>query len=64
MARPMRHQINAVICAVVLAHALYWFISGQSAGATTLRTGLVVAQAVLGLVGAVWFWRRARQAPG
>ncbi len=64
MARPMRHQINAAICAIVLAHALYWFVSGQAATATTLRTSLVVAQALLGLVGTVWFWRRARQAPG
>jgi high-affinity Fe2+/Pb2+ permease len=57
----MRHQINAVVCAVVLAHAIYWFISGESQTATGLRTSLVVAQAILGLVGAVWFWQRARR---
>jgi high-affinity Fe2+/Pb2+ permease len=61
MARPVRHQINAVLCAIVLGHAVYWFGSGQAQDATTLRASLVIAQAVLGLVGVVWFWRRSRQ---
>lgn len=64
MARPMRHQINAAICVVILGHAVYWFATGQGETATTLRMSLAGAQAVLGLIGAVWFWRRARQAAG
>lgn len=64
MTRPMRHQINSALCALVLGHAVYWFVSGQAVTATTFRTSLVVAQAVLGLIGVVWFWRRARQSTG
>jgi hypothetical protein len=60
MTRATQHRINAAICALVLAHAVYWFATGHAATATTLRVSLVVAQAVLGLFGIVWFWRRAQ----
>ena len=59
MTRATGHRINAVICALVLAHAIYWFATGHSASATTVRVWLVVAQALLGVVGVVWFWRRS-----
>jgi hypothetical protein len=57
--RATQHKINAAICALVLAHAIYWFATGHAATATTFRVSLVVAQAVLGVVGIVWFWRRS-----
>jgi high-affinity Fe2+/Pb2+ permease len=60
-ARPMQHRFNALICALVLAHAIYWFFSDSFETATTLRTSLRAAQAVLGLFGMVWFWRRSQQ---
>lgn len=60
-ARPMQHKFNALICALVLAHAIYWFVTGRYEAATTLRMSLVVAQAVLGFVGVLWFWRRSQQ---
>jgi len=60
MSKVSRHRINALICLLVLAHAAYWFVSGQLEQASSLRIGLVVAQAVLGLGGAVWFWNRSR----
>jgi hypothetical protein len=59
MTRATQHRINAAICALVLAHAVYWFATGHAATATTFRVSLVVAQAVLGVVGIVWFWRRS-----
>jgi hypothetical protein len=62
MSKAQRHLINAVICLLVLAHAVYWFVSGGTATATNLRIVLVVAQAALGLLGAVWFWSRSRGA--
>lgn len=61
MTRSARYLINAAICALVLAHAIWWFATGRSATATDVRTGLVVVQAILGLVGVIWFWRRSRQ---
>jgi hypothetical protein len=54
--------INAVICLVVGAHAIYWFAAGRAESATDLRVGLVVAQAIVGLFGAVWFYSRSRGA--
>jgi hypothetical protein len=59
MTRATRHRINAAICALVAAHAIYWFATGHATTATTFRVSLVVAQAVLGAFGVVWFWRRA-----
>ena len=62
MTKASRHRINAVICLLVLAHAVYLFVSGRLEFATNLRIGLAVAQAVVGLGGAVWFWSRSRGA--
>jgi hypothetical protein len=62
MTRAARHRINSAICALVLAHAVYWFVMGHAATATTFRVSLVVAQAVLGVFGTVWFWRRSLDA--
>lgn len=55
-----RHRINAVICVLVLVHAVYRFVSGNMEPGFNLRTALIVAQGVLGLGGAVWFWSRSR----
>jgi hypothetical protein len=62
MTKTSRHRINALICVLVFAHAVYWFVTGRTDNATNLRVALVVAQAVLGLGGAVWFWSRSRGA--
>jgi hypothetical protein len=62
MTKASRHRINAVICLLVLAHAVYLFLSGRMEFASNLRVGLAVAQVVLGLGGAVWFWSRSRGA--
>ena len=59
-----RHQINAVICVLVLLHAVYRFAAANLETATHMWLGLVAAEAVLGLAGAAWFWHRSRQAPG
>ena len=60
MATGSRHRINAVICLLVVAHAIYRATTDDLAPTLNLRTGLVVAQGVLGLAGAVWFWSRSR----
>jgi hypothetical protein len=57
-----RHQINALVCLIVLAHGIYWFASGRMELASSGRVGLAAAEIVVGLIGAVWFWQRARQA--
>jgi len=62
MNKSSRHRINALICLLVIAHAVYWFVSGRMELASNARIGLVVAKALLGLGGAVWFWSRSRGA--
>lgn len=62
MPRTTLHQINALILALVAVHAVYWFVTGQSAGATTLMVGLRVAQGIVGVIGALWFFSRSRGA--
>ena len=59
MTRATGHRINAAICALVLAHAIWWFATGHAAGASAFRVSLVIAQAVLGLLGIVWFYWRS-----
>lgn len=58
-----RHYVNALVCAIVLAHAIYLFAAGRLETATALRTSLAIAQAVLGAIGVVWFLARARRPP-
>ena len=62
MSRSTRFLVNAVLCLLVGAHAIYWFATGQSEFASSLRIGLVVAQAVVGFAGAIWFYSRSRGA--
>jgi hypothetical protein len=62
MARSTRHALNSLVCLLVGAHAIYWFAMGRAADATDFRVGLVVAQAVVGFAGAIWFYGRARGA--
>ncbi|HEX5420278.1 MAG TPA: hypothetical protein VFY39_09775 [Gammaproteobacteria bacterium] len=62
MTQSARHQINALVCVIVVAHGIYWFASGRMELAANGRAGLAMAEVVVGLIGAVWFWQRARQA--
>jgi hypothetical protein len=64
MARSRRHQINALILALVAAHAMYWFVTGQDAGASNLMIALRVAQGIVGAAGALWFLIRSRGVTG
>jgi hypothetical protein len=62
MSRSARFLLNAAICLVVGAHAVYWFATGRAELASDTRVGLVVAQAVVGFAGAIWFFVRSRGA--
>jgi hypothetical protein len=62
MSRSGRYLFNTFICALVVAHAVYWFMTGRLEGATNVRVALWVAQLVLGCIGVVWFANRARLA--
>ena len=60
MSRSVRYVLNALLCLLVGGHAVYWFATGRAELATDLRVGLVVAQAVAGFAGAIWFFMRSR----
>ncbi len=62
MSRSTRFLVNAVLCLLVGAHALYWFATGGAQFASGVRVALVVAQAVVGFAGAIWFYGRSRSA--
>ena len=59
MSRAMRYRINALICVLVLAYAAYQLATGDLTSWPTLRIWLVAAEAVLGVIGALWFSRRS-----
>jgi hypothetical protein len=60
MSRSVRFLLNAVLCLLIGAHAIYWFAMGRAEFASDVRIGLVVAQAVVGFGGAIWFFIRSR----
>ncbi len=62
MSKVTRHRVNAVVCLLALGYAIYWFAQGGMASGPTWRIGLMALLALLGLGGAVWFFRRARDA--
>jgi hypothetical protein len=62
MSRSNRYLVNAGICLLVGAHAVWWFASGQNALTTGLWIGLRVLQAIVGFAGAIWFLSRSRGA--
>ncbi len=61
MSRSMRFLLNAALCLLVGGHAVYWFATGRAEFAPDLQVGLRVAQAVVGLGGAIWFFVRSRR---
>jgi hypothetical protein len=50
--------------ALIAAHAVHWFVGGESVGASELRTVAVVGQLVAGVALTLWAWtRRRKQTP-
>ena len=64
MSRSVRFLLNAVLCLLIGGHAVYWFAMGRAELASDVRIGLVVAQAVVGFAGAIWFFIRSRSVSG
>jgi hypothetical protein len=62
MSKSNRYLVNAGVCLLVGAHAVWWFASGQSAFNSGFWIGLRVLQAVVGFAGAIWFFARSRSA--
>jgi hypothetical protein len=62
MSRSARFLLNAVLCVLVGGHAVYWLAMGRAEFASGTRVALVIAQAVVGFAGAIWFYSRSRGA--
>jgi hypothetical protein len=60
MSRSGRYLFNSFVCVLVVAHAVYWLMTGRLEGATSFRVALWAGQLVLGCVGLAWFMNRAR----
>ena len=60
MSRSARFVVNAVLCLLVGAHAVYWFATGRAELAPDLQVGLRAVQGVVGFAGAIWFFIRSR----
>lgn len=56
------NQLASALALFICAHALHWFIGGQSNSATSLRASAVALQAVAAAAIALWFWRRSLRA--
>ena len=62
MSRSVRYLLNALLLLLVGGHAVWWFATGRAEFAPDLSVWLKVAQAIVGLAGAIWFFSRARSA--
>ena len=65
MTRKGRYLTNAVVLLLIGAHGVYRFAAQrEELAAEGFWFALVVAQAVVGIAGAVWFFARSRQVSG
>ena len=62
MSRSVRYLVNALLLLLVAGHAIWWFATGRARFAPDLTVWLRVAQIVVGLAGALWFYGRSRSA--
>jgi hypothetical protein len=51
-----------VVCLLALVYALYWFATGKMDGVPAWRVASMGMLVVVGIGGAIWFWRRGRDA--
>jgi hypothetical protein len=61
MARNVRYLVNAIVLLLIGAHGIYRFTTERAELTSDgLSLGLVIAQVVVGLGGAIWFFVRSR----
>lgn len=65
MARNVRYLVNAIVLLLIGAHGIYRFTTERTQlDSDGFALGLVVAQVVVGLGGAIWFFVRSRSVSG
>ena len=61
MPRNVRYLVNAVVLLLIGAHGVYRFVTElQDLVSDGISLGLVMAQVIVGLGGAIWFFVRSR----
>ena len=60
MARNVRYLVNAVVLLLIGAHGIYRFTTDRAELTDGVSLGLVIAQIVVGIGGAIWFFVRSR----
>jgi hypothetical protein len=60
MSRNVRYLVNAVVLLLIGAHGIYRFTTERAELSDGITLGLVVAQIVVGIGGAIWFFVRSR----
>ena len=61
MPRNTRYLVNAIVLLAIGAHGVYRFITeSPDLASDGVGLGLVIAQVVVGLGGAIWFFVRSR----
>lgn len=62
MAKNVRYLVNAVVLLLIGAHGIYRFTTERAELSDGVSLGLVIAQIVVGMGGAIWFFVRSRSA--
>ena len=60
MAKNVRYLVNAVVLLLIGAHGIYRFATERAELSDGISLSLVVAQIVVGIGGAIWFFVRSR----
>ena len=60
MAKNVRYLVNAIVLLLIGAHGIYRFTTERAELSDGITLGLVVAQIVVGIGGAIWFFVRSR----
>ena len=65
MTRNVRYLLNAFVLLLIGAHGVYRFATERTQlDSDWFALGLVVAQIIVGVGGAIWFFVRSRSVPG
>jgi hypothetical protein len=64
MQKNVRYRVNAIVLLAIGAHGIYRFATERAELSDSVSLGLVIAQIVVGLGGAIWFFVRSRSVSG
>ena len=60
MQKNVRYRVNALVLLAIGAHGVYRFVTERAELSDGVSLGLVIAQIIVGVAGAIWFFVRSR----